>query len=138
MEKVKGINFIVEVNTGTESNPTFTKVAGQQGATLNRSANTLETTTKDSNGWMEHEVGFKEWGIDTDGLIVVDDNAYKILEDAFMDGKKLDVRIATPAGETYGGKVIITDFPLEFPYDDNSTYSVTFQGSGELKRGIVA
>ena len=134
MGQVKGIDFLIHVNTGTEELPTFKKVGGQRGATLNRSAETLDTTSKDSEGFKEFESAFKEWSIEADGLLVDGDLGFKALEDAFMAGKKVQVRVATPSGAKYTGMAVITDLPLEMPYDDMATYSVTLQGSGVLAK----
>lgn len=131
MAQVKGIDFLVMVE---QADGVFVKVGGQRGATLNRSADTLETTSKDSDGFKEFESAFKEWSIDADGLYVTDDIGFQALEDSFMNGTKLKVQLATPSGEQYEGMAVITDLPIEAPYDDMATYSVTLQGSGKLEK----
>lgn len=130
MAHENGIDFILNVNTGTDSVPVWTKVGGQRGATLNRSADTVETTSKDSDGYKSYEASFKDWSIDADGLIVTDDAGWVEMEDAFEAGSKLKVQFVTASGDKYDGSVIITDFPVEAPYDDMATYSVTLQGTG--------
>ena len=45
-------------------------LGGQRGATLNRSAETMDATTKDGAGWQENVAGLKSWGIDCDGVFV--------------------------------------------------------------------
>lgn len=127
----KGIDFIVNVNTGTDVAPVWTKVAGQRGGTLNRSRDTFETTSKDSEGWKEKEYGLGEWGIDADGVLVEDDTGYMALEDAFMNSTKVKVQWKTASGAVYDGLALITDFPQEGPYDGEATYSVTFEGTGK-------
>lgn len=134
MTQVKGIDFIVSVNTGTQELPVFTKIGFQRGATLNRSSETLETTSKNSNGYKEFEYGFKEWSIDADGLYSNSEISYQYLENAFMEGTKVKVQFATPSGEQYEGMALITDMPLEAPYDDMATWSCAFTGSGELTK----
>lgn len=131
MAQIKGIDILIMVETGEG---TFTKVAGQRGATLNRSADTLETTNKDTEGWKDFETAYKEWSIDADGLYVSDDNAYQVIEQAFMNSERIMVQMATPSGEKYQGEAVITDLPIEAPYDDMATYSVTIQGSGKLEK----
>ena len=32
----------------------------------------------------------------------------------------------------YGGLAIVTDFPIEAPYDDSVTYTITLTGMGAL------
>jgi len=137
MAQVKGIDFVVSVNTGTDALPVWTKIAGQRGATLSRSAETLETTSKDSQGFKEFEAGFKEWSIETEGLFVDGDAGFAELEDAFMNGTKLKVQIAYPNGSKYEGLTVVTDLGLDMPYDDMATASATFTGSGLLTKVTV-
>lgn len=134
MATIKGIDFIASINTGTNELPVWTKVGGQRGATLDRSIETMETTSKDSEGFKEFEAGFTEWSIEADGLYIVDDKGFEALEEAFMAKDKLKVQVATPSGVSYEGLTILTALPIEMPYDDVVTYSVTFQGSGKLER----
>ena len=44
------------------------------------------------------------------------------------------VKIGDDAGWGYEGNAIITDFPIEAPYDDALSYTVTLQGTGELSK----
>lgn len=128
--KFKGIDFLLKIKTAE----TFTVLGGQRGATLNRSAETMDVTTKDSGGWKENLAGLKEFSIDADGLIIDSNAAYQALEDAFNNGTPIDVELSTPNDTTYTGKVLVTDFPIELPYDDAVTYSVTLTGTGPLTK----
>ena len=126
----KGIDFLIGVMVNDE----MKILGGQRSATLNRSADTIAVTNKESEGWQENLAGLKNWGIDTDGLVVENSEAYAYLEECFMESKEVDAYLTTPMGKKYTGKAIITDFPLEAPYDDAATYSVTFTGSGKLEK----
>lgn len=106
-------------------------LAGQRGATLNRSAETIDITNKVSAGWKESITSVKEWSVDCDGVFVADDTALKALETAFNANTMVDVKISDGTWG-YEGKAIITDFPIDAPYDDAATYSLTLQGTGEL------
>jgi TP901-1 family phage major tail protein len=130
----KGVDFIINVNTGTNELPTWTKVAGQRGGSLGRSADTLDSTSKDSDGWKENEISYKGWEISGEGLLVESDTGYAALEDAFMNDEKVKVQLVTAAGNKYDGLALITDFPLDAPYDDQATYSVTLLGDGALNK----
>ena len=55
-----------------------------------------------------------------------------MLEEAFLSGELVDVKIGDDAGWGFEGKAIITDFPVEAPYDDALSYSMTLQGTGAL------
>jgi TP901-1 family phage major tail protein len=124
MAKIKGIDVLIKIGSSA--------VGGQRGATLNRSGEAIDVTTKDSSGWKESEAGLKEWGVDCDGLVVVDDTAYAALEAAYMASTEVTVEVAMPSGKKYSGSGIITDFPIEAPYDDEVSYSVSILGNGEL------
>lgn len=126
---MKGVDVVVKIGTAI--------LAAQRNATLNRSAETLDSTTKDSNGWKENEAGYREWSISTDGLLVESDAAYTSLEDAYMAGEKVTVEFTTGSGNRYHGEALITDFPIQAPYTDNVTYNVTFQGSGALTKSAT-
>lgn len=128
MAKSTGIDFIISVEIGG----VMTKVAGQRGGTLNRSAETTDRTTKDTEGWKAFGQSFKEWSIEADGLLIESDAGWVALEDAFNTGAEVKVELLTQAGNKYKGTAIITDLPIEAPYDDEATYSVTFQGNGAL------
>lgn len=128
-KKFKGIDFLVHI--GEEV------LGGQRGCKLNRSAETIDVTAKDSDGWQENLSGLKNWGVDTDGLIIEDDKAYSSLEDAFMNNTEVDVVIVTPMKKKYVGKAFVTDFPIDAPYDDAVTYSVSFTGTGALEKADI-
>lgn len=134
----KGIDFIINVNTGTVALPVWTKVAGQRGGSLSRGADTFDSTSKDSDGWLGNEIGFKNWELSSEGLLVETDTGYKELEDAFMNDEKVKVQLVTAAGNKYEGFAIITDFPVDAPYDDLATYSITLLGDGALTKVAVA
>lgn len=110
-------------------------VGGQQSLTINRSADTVEITSKDTDGgWKSYIAGMKEWSIDTDGIYVKDDESHKILSKAFDAGDPVCVKVYDNKEKKgmFGGLAVITDYPIEAPYDDSVTYSMTFTGMGKL------
>lgn len=123
MTKIKGIDFVIKYGEKT--------LGGQRGASMSVSSDTLDTTTRDSNGWKEKDYGYKEWSLGTDGLLVEDDECYDILEDALLNSNILDI-VVDRKGTTYTGKCLITSFENDAPYDDNLSYSIAIEGTGEL------
>lgn len=110
-------------------------LGGQQSLTINRSADTIEITSKDTDGgWKSYLPGMKEWSIDTGGIYVKDDESHKELSTAFENGDPVCIKVynnKTKKG-MFGGLACITDYPIEAPYDDSVTYSMTFSGMGKL------
>lgn len=110
-------------------------ISGQQGLTINRSADSIEITSKDTQGgWKSKLAGSKEWSIDNDGLYVPNDESHSILSQAFENGDPVCLKIINGKSKTgmFGGLAVITDYPLEAPYDDAMTYSLTLEGMGAL------
>lgn len=109
-------------------------LAGQRNASLGRSAESIDATSKDTEGfWNESLPGFKSYTIDADGAYVESDAAYEELERAFLNSENVDVYLEMPSGKRYEGNCTITDFSLDLPYDDLVTYSISLQGNGSLK-----
>lgn len=110
-------------------------IGGQQGLTINRSADSIEINSKDTEGsWKSKIAGMKEWSIDTDGLYVTDDEAHTILSEAFENGDPVCLKVINRKTKKgmFGGLASITDYPIEAPYDDAVTYSLTLEGIGKL------
>lgn len=115
-------------------------IAGQQGATVNMSAETLDRTCKDSGQWREKCTSFKEWSVDGDGIIVFGNEAYEYLRDCFVSSTPVEIAISHTDRGTKAtltnfmkGKAIITEFNHEFGYEDNATYSMTLEGASQLE-----
>ena len=110
-------------------------VAGQQGLTINRSKDSIEVTAKDTKGGYKSFIGgMKEWSIDNDGLYVGDDESHKTLSKAFDEDELVCLKVINQKTEKalFGGLAMISDYPIEAPYDDAVTYSITLQGNGPL------
>lgn len=118
-------------NTGS----TLLAIAGQQGLTINRDKDTIEVTSKDTEGgWKEFLGGTKEWSIDNDGVYVRDHESHKQLQALYEGDDPVLIKVTNQRTKTdmFGGLVILTSYPIEAPYDDAMTYSVTLQGTGAL------
>lgn len=110
-------------------------ISGQQGLTINRSADTIEISSKDTQGgWKSYLAGMKEWSIDNDGLFVSNDQSHSILSQAFENGDLVCIKVVDGKRKVgmFGGLACVTDYPIEAPYDDAVTYSITLSGIGAL------
>lgn len=110
-------------------------ISGQQGLTINRSADSIEITSKDTQGgWKSKIAGMKEWSIDNDGIYSLGDESHAELSRAFENGDPVCLKVVNGKQKKgmFGGLAVITDYPLEAPYDDSMTYSITLEGMGAL------
>ena len=127
----RGLNVIISVKKGGA----YKVVGGQRNATLNRGSETLDVSNKAKGGaWKEFIAGAKEWSVDGDGILIDGDEAFGLLEDAYLSGELVEVKIGDDSGWGFQGNAIITDFPVEAPYDDALSYSMTLQGTGALSK----
>ena len=118
----------------------FLAIAGQRSLTINRSADTIEVSSKDTaGGWKAFLAGMKEWSIDIDGVYAVDDASHRKLSDAFTNSELVCIRVENNSLEEadegkymFGGLAAITSYPVEAPYDDAVTYSISLAGNGPL------
>ncbi len=109
-------------------------ISGQQGLKLTRSAETIEVTSKDSQGWKSSLAGLKEWSIDNEGLYVLSEETHEGLGKAFTNGTMVCVKIINNKTKAalFGGLAYITEYTVEAPYDEAATYSITLEGNGPL------
>ncbi len=127
----KDILLCIFDNTGSE----LLAISGQQSLTINRSADSIEITRKDTQGgWKSKIAGMKEWSIDNDGIYSLSDRSHDVLSQAFENGDPVCLKVVNNKTKKgmFGGLAVITDYPLEAPYDDSMTYSLTLEGMGAL------
>lgn len=133
--KVSGASVILNVGE--------TPIGGQTGATINRSAETIDVTNKVSDGYKEYVSGWKDWSIDCDAFVTLGDEGQTALETAFAAGTAVDVSVRIGADEnakgiTYAGSALVTSLTTDLSQDDAVTYALSLQGTGALERTVGA
>jgi len=136
MSECKGIDLLISVNTGTIAVPVWKVVGGQRNATLNRSTDEIDLTTKSSGGWHKGAPSVKNWSVDADGVLIKNDEAYEALLNSWRNDEQVNLKVVRANGITETGMATITDFPEEGPYDGEATYSMSFVGSGPLAEPV--
>lgn len=93
-------------------------------------------TAGDGGGWREVSPGQKSGTGSTEGLYAEDTNSFATLYDKMIAGTALDLTFTT--GETgddvYYATAYITSMELNAPNNENVTYSISFEFSGEVVR----
>lgn len=129
--KLAGVDVLLKASI--DGGTTKSVVGGQSGATLNRSTNVIEVTSKDGNGWAESIAGIKSWSVECEGFLVKDDAGLEALETAWENGDTIEVELEYN-GKVYSGDAILSDFPNEFPQDDAVSFSISLTGTGALQK----
>lgn len=132
----KNVDIRILANTGTDALPVYTVVGGQRNATLTETAETIDTTSADSNGDQEFDYGLSTWTVSCDGLYVPTDSAYVALKTAIRDKKKVLVQISEDGAAVDQGTALVTSRSVTGTYNAESTYSIELQGSGALGAAV--
>lgn len=111
---------------------TPTKVAEITNWSLDMSADDIDTTSFDSEGWRERIQGIKEWSGSFEGNFKPDDtDGQAALINAWITGQKVKLELRVNASVKFSGEALVTP-SIETPVDDKSSFSCDFQGSGPL------
>ena len=106
-------------------------LGGQQGANLIRQTEAIDITNRINGDWAESLAGKKSWNIVCSGLYIINDRAFELLEDAFMNNKTVEVLISFGLTKLKGN-AIITDFPLNSVFNKEFKYNIKLLGTGAL------
>lgn len=131
-KKVAGVDVLLKV----KKDSSYVVVGGQKGASLSRSAETIDVSDKTSGGWSESIMGLKSWGVDCEGFVTIGDEGYELLETAFENREAIEVelKVGGTGGYTRTGKAVITDFPEEYQQDSAVSFSISLQGASALTK----
>lgn len=131
LDKIKGEDVYLLINTGSEASPTWTKLGGQTGATFDRGSATRDVTDKDSAGWEVNLPGRRNWSISFDAFLIEDDPGFEALEAAFDANEQDQFQIKTPLHD-YVGKATIEGLSVAAPDGEVVTASFSLKGSAAL------
>ena len=109
-----------------------TKVAEIANWSLDMSADDIDITSFDSDGWRERMQGIKEWSGSFEGNFEPDDTqGQAALIDAWLNGQKVTLELQVNSTIKFSGDALVT-LNIETPVDDKVSFSCDFQGTGAL------
>ena len=124
MAAIKGLDVLIKVGS--------TVVGGQRNASLEMSAETIDTTVKTTGGWASKITGIKSWTSSCDGVYFVDDAGLEAAQTAFMNGTAVSLEFSNSNGLSYSGQAVITSMSVEAGQEDIVSYTISFEGTGAL------
>jgi predicted secreted protein len=117
------------VSIGTSKN----KVAEIAEWTLNLSAEDIDVTSFDSQGWRDRLVGIREWsGSFSGNLDPSDTSGQSSLFTSFANGAPISLTLQVDDDNQFTGSAYITGLSVETPVTDKVSFSCDFVGTGEL------
>ena len=124
MSAIKGLDVLIKVGSQV--------VGGQRNASLEMSAETIDTTVKTTGGWASKIPGIKSWTSSCDGVYFVDDAGLEAAQTAFMNGTAVSLEFSNSSGLSYSGQAVITSMSVEAGQEDIVSYTISFEGTGAL------
>ena len=124
MSAIKGLDVLIKVGSQV--------VGGQRNASLEMSAETIDTTVKSTGGWASKITGIKSWTSSCDGVYFVDDAGLEAAQTAFMNGTAVSLEFSNSSGLSYSGQAVITSMSGEAGQEDIVSYTISFEGTGAL------
>ena len=124
MSAIKGLDVLIKVGSQV--------VGGQRNASLEMSAQTIDTTVKTTGGWAAKIPGIKSWTSSCDGVYFVDDAGLEAAQTAFMNGTAVSLEFSNSSGLSYSGQAVITSMSVEAGQEDIVSYTISFEGTGAL------
>ena len=119
-----------KVVVGTDASK---KVVGIKNWSLELSLETLETTAL-GDDWKNYITGLKEWTASSEGdyEVPTDTDGQATLQDAFLSGTTVTVKMYVDTKNYYQGEAYINSLSIEDPVDDVVSISIEFTGTGAL------
>jgi len=109
-----------------------TKVAEIANWSLDMSADDIDITSFDSEGWRERIQGIKEWSGSFEGNFKPDDTTGQAaLINAWLTGQPVTLELQVNSTVRFSGNALVT-LNIEAPVDDKVSFSCDFQGTGAL------
>lgn len=141
-QAIAGKLWLMYYNYGdgaTEENPIWNKLGATRDTPISISADSIDATTKDEDGWGASIQGTKSWSSSLELVCKSDDQSFYVLREwMFSDdlqSRKPALQIALvnkATKEYYVGWCVITSMSLSASYSDVSTWSFELQGVGPL------
>ena len=114
------------------------KVAEIANWSLDMSADDIDITSFDSEGWRERLQGIKEWSGSFEGNFEPGDtNGQIALINAWLNGQKVRLELQVNDNAKFSGEAVIT-LSIETPVDDKVNFSCDFSGTGPLTLSLDA
>ena len=107
-------------------------VAGQQNCSIEMGSSTIDCSTKESGLYEEFEVAGLNWSMALDGLIPLQDDAFDILEDAYLNTEIVEVHYGRQ-GRYKKGSAVIESISYNSAMKDKSKYSCNLKGCGAFE-----
>jgi len=110
-------------------------VAHATNHTLSIGVNARDASTKSSSGWRDLKPGQRQWSISGEHLYTFDASyGATALFSTVSNRSLITLKLASgdDDNQRFSGSGYLTSLEMNFPNEENSTFSFTIEGTGEL------
>lgn len=131
IKAVAGKDTLLLIGKSTDQNE-FLLLGGQRNNPLSRKADSIDATSKDSGDFSDKLPGMLSWSMSYEGLFILNDNAYEIVDYCYTHRKPVFIRQEYPDGSYRTGWATITQLDEDHSYNGVSTLKITLEGKGAI------
>lgn len=117
---------------GKSSSDDWLLLGGQRNNPLSRKADSIDATSKDSGDFSDKLPGMLSWSMSYEGLFILNDEAYEIVDYCYTHRKPVRIRQEYPDGSYRTGWATITQLDEDHSYNGVSTAKITLEGKGAI------
>lgn len=132
-KKLLGREVLVFLNYGegaTYEQPVWALIGGQRTADYNNTADAIDTSDKNSNGYGDSEPGMKTTEISMEIIVKPSDPTIGELYAAYEADEPVDILRWVKSGRSTRNWYAITDMSESAAYDDAAILTLTLSGKG--------
>lgn len=131
VKAVAGKDTLLLIGKSNDKNE-FLLLGGQRNNPLSRKADSIDATSKDSGDFSEKLPGMLSWSMSYEGLFILNDIAYEIVDYCYTHRKPIYIRQEYPDGSYRTGWASITQLDEDHSYNGVSTAKITLEGKGAI------
>ncbi len=135
MPAQKGKELLLQVDDGVGG---YATVGGFKTNDFAINGQTIDVTTKDSNGFKEYLDGGINVSIQTNATgIFMDDAQFEKVHAAALVGSHLDCRITIPDFMTFTGPFVVTSLSLDGNDEAAVGYNIALESAGAIVTAVI-
>ena len=129
-----GYEGVLYYNTGTSETPAWSPIDTVRDVTANLEANTVDDTSRTTDGWRSRKQGLKQWGADFEMIYDPSNTAWQMVRASFFEGTEIEVLVLDQAIDIDGaeglrGIVEVVNFEKAEPLEDVQSNSTSCAGN---------
>jgi TP901-1 family phage major tail protein len=134
MAIINATDVVLKIDTAAGTS--YESVLYATSASLSISRELRDSTTKDSSGFSESLAGLMSWELSSDSFVnfatATGLQSDELITEMLSGTPEVTVQFGVVGTKSYTGSAFITSISMDAGVEENATFSVTLQGTGQL------